>query len=383
MVGKEGFMMISRKLANRFIEHLIPNKVVILFGPRQAGKTTLLRDIVDHLDETVLWLNGDEPDVRQIFPKMTSTQFRALIGDHQVVVIDEAQRIENIGLCLKLIVDNINVKVIASGSSSFELANRLNEPLTGRKFEFRLLPFSVEELSNHYCLLEERRMLERRLRYGSYPEVITSPGHEQEVIQGIADSYLYKDILTWERIQKPEMLERLVQALAYQIGSEVSYNELAQMLGIDNETVEKYLSLLEKAFIIFRLNSFSRNMRNELKKSRKIYFYDLGIRNAVIKNFAPLELRNDVGVLFENYLIVERMKQRCYVGEMVNSYFWRTHARQEIDYIEEKNGQVYAYEFKWNANKKVKLPGSFAKAYDVTQLHVITPENYLEWLIEE
>ena len=283
-------MLVPRKLTEHLKEHLHSGKVVILFGPRQCGKTTLLRDMTDHLDENILWLNGDEPDIRQVFPRMTSAQFRALIGSHSVVVIDEAQRIENIGLVLKLIVDNIpEVKVLASGSSSFELANRINEPLTGRKTEFRLFPFSFSELSEYNGLLEEKRMLEHRLRYGSYPEVVTSLGCEQEIIQGLADSYLYKDILTWERIQKPEMLEKLVQALAYQIGSEVSYNELAQMIGLDNETVEKYLTLLEKSFIVFRLNSFSRNLRNELKKRRKVYFYDIGIRNAVIKNFMPLE----------------------------------------------------------------------------------------------
>lgn len=229
-------------------------------------------------------------------------------------------------------------------------------------------------------MLEERRLLAHRLVYGSYPEVVTSPGHEQQLMQSLADSYLYKDILTWERIQKPDLLEKLVQALAYQIGSEVSYNELGQTVGLNNETVEKYITLLERSFIVFRLGSFSRNLRNELKKSRKIYFYDTGIRNAVIKNFSSIELRNDVGALFENFLIAERMKWLSYRGEAVNRYFWRTHAQQEIDYIEEKDGQLFPFEFKWSSKKNAKLPASFANAYQVSELHTITPTNYTDWL---
>ncbi len=375
--------MIPRALTAPIESHLGKGKAVILFGPRQCGKTTLLRDIATRARGPVLWLNGDEPDVRQQLPQATSTRLRALIGEHRTVIIDEAQRIENIGLCLKLIVDNIpGVQVIASGSSSFELGNRINEPLTGRKFEYFLFPLSFGEMVTHSGLLEERRLLNHRLIFGSYPEVITSPGREQPLLQALADSYLYKDILTWERIQKPDLIEKLVQALAYQVGTEVSYHELAQEVGLNNETIERYIFLLERSFIVFRVGSFSRNLRNELKRSRKIYFYDTGIRNAVIKNFAPVELRNDVGALWENYLVAERMKLLSYRGIAANRYFWRTHAQQEIDYLEERNGHLSAFDFKWNRRAKIKISTTFAYTYPDASTTMVTPDTYDTFLLE-
>lgn len=298
------------------------------------------------------------------------------------MVIDEAQRIENIGLCIKLIVDQIpDVKVIATGSSAFDLANRINEPLTGRKWEYHLYPFSFAEMVNHHGLLEERRLLNYRLIYGYYPEIVNNPGEEEARLKQLVSSYLYKDILTWERIQKPDKMERLVQALAFQVGSEVSFNELGRLTGLDNETTEKYIDLLEKSFIIFRLGSLSRNLRNELKKSRKFYFYDNGLRNAVINQFSPATLRQDIGGLWENFVMSERVKYLTYQEINCNQYFWRTHAQQEVDYVEERNGKMQAYEIKWNVNTKVRFPKTFLDAYPGTETHILTPQNIEEFLL--
>lgn len=345
-------------------------------APRQSGKTTLIKKLVQHLTVEPLWWNGDESDIRQLFANVTTTQLKALIGDKKLLVIDEAQRINDIGLLLKLIHDNLPaVKVIASGSSSFELANPINEPLTGRKWEFQLLPFSYEELSLANGPLEGKRLLEHRILYGLYPSVVNNPGSERDVLRELSSSYLYKDILTWEAIQKPEKLERLIQALALQVGREVSYNELGQICSLDNETTEKYVTLLEKAFIVFRLGTFSRNLRNELKKKRKIYFYDNGIRNAVLNNFSPLELRTDAGHLWENFLISERVKALSFHRIWANHYFWRTHSQQEIDYLEERDGKLFAYEIKWN-NMKVSFPKSFLEAYPNHETSVVNKTNF-------
>jgi predicted AAA+ superfamily ATPase len=359
-------------------------KVIILFGARQTGKTTLMHQITDQLDAPVLWWNGDEADIRQLLENATSSHLKALIGSHRVLVIDEAQRIENIGLCLKLIADQCDqVKVLATGSSAFELANRINEPLTGRKWEFYLYPFSWREMVKHHGHLEEQRLLEHRLIYGYYPDIILHPGDEVALLPQLADSYLYKDILTWERIQKPDRLERLLQALAFQLGQQVSYAELGRMSGLDQTTVERYISLLEKAFIIFRLGALSRNLRSELKKSRKIYFYDNGIRNAVIRNFNPLSLRNDTGALWENFLISERIKSLSSQNIPVNRYFWRTQAQQEIDYLEERDGQLAAWEFKWSPKAKARFSKTFTNAYPDCSTCVITPDNFESFFAPE
>ena len=350
-------------------------------GPRQTGKTTLLKEIVLLSTNETLWWNGDETDIRQILRNPNSTLLKSLIGKHKLLIIDEAQRIENIGLCIKLIYDNIEgVKVIASGSSAFELANKINEPLTGRKWEYFLYPISYKEMVDHHGLIEENRLLQHRLIYGYYPDVINNYGDEQAILQQLSDSYLYKDILTWEKVQKPDRLEALVQALAFQIGNEVSYYELGKITGLDKETVERYIILLEKAFIIFRLRSFSRNLRTELKKSRKIFFYDNGLRNAVIRQFNPLGLRNDVGALWENFIISERMKYLEYNKIYTNRYFWRTHSQQEIDYLEERDGKLLAFEFKWKSKSKVKLPKSFIQAYPESEQRVITPDNFSRFI---
>ena len=368
--------MIQRKLSKIIESDLFKGKAIILFGARQTGKTTLLKAILSNYDK-VLWLNGDESDAQAIFEQPTSTRLKHLFAKKRIVIIDEAQRIENIGIKLKLITDHIpEIQVIATGSSSFELANKVNEPLTGRKWEHQIYPVSFEEMVNHHGFLEEQRLLNHRLVYGCYPEVITNPGNEKRILSLLADSYLYKDILQWEYIKKSDKLLKLLKALAYQLGNQVSYNELGNLIGIDNQTVEKYILLLEQTFIIFRLPSLNRNLRTELKKSRKIYFHDNGIRNALLNDFRLAELRNDMGVLWENYMISERYKHMRYSAWWTNSYFWRTHQQKEIDYVEERDGKFYAFEFKWKSTKNVKLPESFAKAYPNHSFEVITPDNF-------
>ncbi len=370
--------MIPRLLTQLIDKRMKDRKVIILLGSRQSGKTTIAESVID-MDST-LWLDGDDPDTRQQLSNQTTAYLKKLIGDHKILVIDEAQRIQNIGLTLKQIHDNIPVKVIATGSSAFELANEVNEPLTGRKWELQLYPISVEEMNAHTTALEEGRVLDHRLIYGMYPDVINNPGDEKSILQQLADSYLYKDLLTWEDIKKPQKLETLTQALAFQIGNEVSYNELGQMTGLNNETVERYINLLEKAYIVFRLPSLSRNLRNELKKSKKIYFYDVGIRNAIIKNWNPINLRQDTGALWENFLLVERMKHKSYNEKYTNDYFWRTHAQQEIDFIEDYDGQLHAYEFKWNPKRKNKWSKTFLNAYPEHTTMTVTRDNYMEFI---
>jgi predicted AAA+ superfamily ATPase len=373
--------MIPRQISKLIKERINDRKVIIVLGPRQSGKTTLLQELISNTDTNVLWWNGDESDIRQMLKNPTSTMLKSLIGKRKLLIIDEAQRIENIGLCIKLIYDNITgVKVIATGSSAFELANKINEPLTGRKWEYFLYPISYGEMVTYHGEINERRLLEQRLVYGYYPDVINNPGDEKAILQQLSDSYLYKDILTWEKIQKPDKLETLVQALAFQLGNEVSYFELSKITGLDKETVERYIILLERAFVVFRLRSFNRNLRTELKKSRKIYFYDNGLRNAIIKQFNPIGLRNDIGALWENFLISERMKYLQYNKIYTNRFFWRTHSHQEIDYVEERDGKLFAFEFKWNKNAKAKFPRTFIHTYPDNETKLINSDNFEEFV---
>ena len=374
--------MIKRGLEAVIAANLKDNKAIILLGPRQTGKSTLLQLMQPQLKQPIAWWNGDETDIRSLLEKPSSTQLKSLIGNNKTLVIDEAQRIENVGLCIKLITDNIKgVKVIATGSSAFELANKINEPLTGRKWEYHLYPLSFGEMVAHTNLLEEKRLLHHRLLYGYYPEIVTSPGKEQALLKQLASSYLYKDILTWERIQKPDKLEKLVQALAFQTAQLISYNELGQVCGLNAETVEKYINLLEKAFVVFRLPAFSRNLRNELKKSYKIYFYDNGLRNAVINQFNPVNLRNDTGQLWENWFISERMKYLNNTQQTVSRFFWRTLAQQEVDYIEDATGIVTAFECKWNLKAKGGLSRAFSNSYPDAGTHIVHPENADKFLL--
>ena len=374
--------MITRTLQQRIEGNLFKGKAVIVIGARQVGKSTLFRQITEKLEGPVLMLNCDEPEVRELLAGMNLVELKLMIGKHRLVVIDEAQRVSEIGMTLKRITDNFpEVQLLVTGSSSFELQNRLNEPLTGRKYEYHLFPISTRELLEHGGLIAVKQSLESRLIYGSYPDIVNHADEAKELLMNIAGSYLYKDLLALEDIRRPALLEKLLVALALQVGSEVSYNEIAQTVGSDSKTVEKYIDLLEKCYIVFRLGAFSRNLRTELKKSKKIYFYDNGIRNAVIQNFAPLSMRNDVGALWENFFISERIKSNEYGGRYAKSYFWRTTQQQEIDYIEEADGQFTVFEMKWNPRKKTTpLPAAFLKTYPVAQEAVVTPENYLEWL---
>ncbi len=375
--------IITRDIGEHIEARMFKGKAIILFGPRQAGKTTLVKALLRKRREKVLELNADEPDVRALLEKCTSTRLRAIAGESRLLFIDEAQRISDIGITIKLAVDQIDgLQVIATGSSAFELNASLSEPLTGRKFEFHLLPLSFAELVREYGLMEEKRLLEHRLVYGSYPEIVTSPGHEQELIRLLAESYLYKDLLTLEQIKKPVLLEKILRAVALQIGSEVSMHEIARLVGAGSQTVERYIDLLEKAFVLFRLPALSRNVRNEIKKGKKIYFYDNGIRNAVIGNFMPLSSRTDTGALWENYLISERQKFINNRLIYAKCYFWRTTQQQEIDYIEERDQKIYAYEFKWNPKKgRRKFPRTFLKNYENVTTAVITPDNTEEFLL--
>lgn len=373
--------MITRSIEKRIRKQLFGGRAIVIMGARRVGKTTLLRQLLES-EDNVLWMSGDEPDVRGLFENITSTRLKAIIGTSRIVVIDEAQRISNIGIKLKLITDQMpEVQLLASGSSSFDLANKINEPLTGRKWEYKLFPLSFTELVGETNLLEEKRMIPHRMVYGSYPDVVTHQGDEIAILRELTQSYLYKDILEFDKIHKPDKLAKLLQALAYQIGSEVSFNELAQLCDLDAKTIANYVTILEQAYIIFRLGSFSRNLRNELKSSRKIFFYDNGIRNAIIGNLSQVENRDDVGALFENYVISECVKRKEYTGDYANSWFWRNTTQQEIDYLEEKDGQLNAFELKWNPKRKCSAPLSFRNAYPNATFTVIHRDNIEELLL--
>lgn len=373
--------MIERFLSGVIREKLNKGKAVIIMGARQVGKTTLIREFFKDSDH-VLWLNGDEFDVQKFFENISSTRLKYLFGEKKYVVVDEGQRIRDIGLKLKLITDQLpDIQLIATGSSSFDLGNQINEPLTGRKWEYKLYPLSFGEMARHHGLLEEKRALPHRLIYGYYPDVVNHPETEKEILKQLSDSYLYKDILMWEQIKKPEKVLKLLQAIAFQVGSQVSYSELGQICGLDSKTVEKYILLLEQCFVIFRLGSFSRNLRNELKTSKKIYFYDNGIRNALIADFSLAETRRDIGALWENFLISERKKKSEYEQIWSNSWFWRTTDSQEVDYIEESDGKINAFEFKWNPNAKYKVPKKFLGTYPNSSFSVVHPDNMEDFLL--
>lgn len=373
--------MIERLLSDLIEKRLYRNKAIIVVGPRQVGKTTLLRMLVADTQRKVLMWNCDEPDVRRKLAEPTSTELRAEIGDADLILIDEAQRVKNIGITLKLIIDNFPEKqLVVTGSSAIELSNSINEPLTGRKYEYAMYPFSAEELINEFGAQDERRFLERRLVYGSYPEVVNNAGEEREVLTDLVGSYLYKDIFSFQDVRKPEVIEQLLQALALQVGSEVSFNELGRLLGLNSVTVQRYIDLLEKSFVVFHLRSFSRNVRSELKKSRKIYFWDNGVRNAIIGDFKTLGLRPDVGALWENYVISERLKHNTYSSFYGKSYFWRTQLQQEVDYVEDIDGALHAYEFKWSKTKQPRLTETFAKNYPDHTFEVVSPDNYQDFV---
>lgn len=374
--------MITRELQAKIEQKLFDGKAIVVVGARQVGKTTLFNEVLRNRPEKILRLNLDEADARELLTNPTMAELQQLIADNTIVMVDEAQRATDIGLTLKCIQDNFpQVQLMVTGSSSLDLRARINEPMTGRKWEYMLFPLSTGELIRTKGILFVRQSLESRLIYGSYPDVLNYQAEVRETLTNLTGSYLYKDLLELEGIRRPALLEKLLVALALQMGSEVSYNELAQTVGTDSKTVEKYIDLLEKCFIVFRLQAFSRNLRNELKKSRKIFFYDNGVRNAVVQNFAPLALRADTGALWENFFISERLKANHYAGRYAKSYFWRTKSQQEIDYVEECDGTFRAFELKWNPKRNTAaIPAAFTQAYPVSEAVVVTPDNYLEYL---
>ena len=370
--------MIFRDLARNLEEKWNKGKVIVLIGPRQVGKTTLINFILK--DKDYLFLDGDDNTVADILANANTENLKSIIGNYKYVFIDEVQRIPNIGLKLKIMVDQIkDVQVIVSGSSSLDINNVTQEPLTGRKFEFQMFPVSWQEFENSVGYIKAQQQLEIRLLYGMYPDVINNFGAEYEILKNLVSSYLYKDILALAGIRKSDVLEKILRALALQVGSEVSYNEIAQLVGVDKNTVNNYINLLEKSYVVFRLTSFSKNIRNEIKANKKIYFYDNGVLNMLIGNFTTFQLRQDKGALWENFLVSERMKQLSYKQSIAKSYFWRTTTQQEIDYIETNADEVSAFEFKWATNKKVKLPKSFMDAYNPSFL-VVNKDNFREFL---
>ncbi len=372
--------MIDRTIERQLTADTGRRKVIVITGARQVGKTTLVNALAAGRKK-VLMLNCDNHDDRAALEDKTTTQLGALMEGYDLVFIDEAQRVPGIGLTIKMIGDmKPDAQVIATGSSSLELAEGINEPATGRHIDYMLFPLSLEELAAHTSEREERRMLGTRLIYGTYPEVVTQAADARRTLMTLASDYLYKDLLAYRGVKKPEVLSKLLRALALQVGSEVSYNELSGLLGIDKATVESYIGLLEKCFVIFRLDSFSRNARNEIKKGKKIYFCDNGIRNAIISNFASPEMRTDMGALWENLMISERRKRNIYHNTYSQMYFWRTHEQKEIDLVEETDGMLHAYEFKWNGKARASLPAVFVSAYPGTVLDIVTPDNYFPFI---
>lgn len=371
---------IERILQNTLNKEWNSGKIIIVLGPRQVGKTTIIKEICDSKGD-YLFINGDDIEDKQLLLNAGETKLKQIIGQHKTIFIDEAQRINDIGITLKIIHDRMpSVQVVISGSSALELSNSVNEPLTGRKWEHLLFPISWKEMMNHFGYIETHKSLPHHLIFGLYPEIVMNPLEAEQRLKELANSYLYKDLLQYQKIRKPEVLDKLLIALALQIGSEVNYNELANTLRIDRATIEQYISLLEKAFIIFRLQPFSKNIRTEISTNRKIYFYDNGIRNAIIRNFTTIDLRNDVGALWENFLVAEKMKARHYSGWNGRAYYWRTYAQQEIDYVEESNGNYSIYEFKWSVKQKAKFPVTFLNAYKPIEKQVVTPENIDDFL---
>jgi predicted AAA+ superfamily ATPase len=377
-------MYIHQFLLEKVGASLLPGKVVVLYGPRRIGKTTLLNKIMEERADYIL-ASGEDIDDQAYLSSQSIVKLKQYIGRNKLLIIDEAQKIPNIGLNLKLIVDHCpEVAVLATGSSAFELANQLGQPLTGRKITFRMYPLSQIELNQ----IEEKPSvtkanLESRLIYGSYPEVVLTEDilARQVYLSELTSDYLYTDILELDKVRKSQKISELLSLLAFQVGKAVSKSEVGQQLGLNKQTVDHYLDLLEKAFVIIPLSGFSRNLRKEVSKSSRYYFYDNGVRNALINQFQPLSKRNDIGELWENYLIVERIKKQHYQRLLTNNYFWRTYDQQEIDWVEESNGELSAFEFKYNGSKKAKVPIAWNKGYPGSSFCVISQENYLDFIV--
>lgn len=374
---------INRAVENRLLKKMLPNKVIILYGPRRIGKTVFLQRLIKKLKVPVLVLNGEDMDTVEVLSIRRVEHYKRLLGNHKILIIDEAQKIPGIGMILKLMIDEIKgLKILVTGSSTFDLSNNLGEPLTGRSFTIQMFPLSQAEFSQKENLIITKARLEERLIYGNYPELIQYKSNEEKAdyLKDLVSSYLLKDILEYENLKASDKMLKLLRLIAFQIGKEVSLQELGQQLEMSKNTVEKYLDLLSKVFVIYRLPGFARNLRTEIVKTSKWYFYDNGIRNTLVSNFNPIVLRNDIGELWENYILSERIKYQSYKGLTVNNYFWRTYQKQEIDWIEERSGKLYAYEMKWNENKKVKVPSAWEKEYPGSTFKVINRENYLDWI---
>ena len=376
--------MFSRFLFQQIKSQLFKGKVIVVYGARRVGKTTVCEEILkSEKNKQARYLNAELLSVREAFSQQNEVNIRNFIGDVDLLVIDEAQYIKNIGLILKILVDTYpNIQVIATGSSSFDLVNKIGEPLTGRARHFSMFPLAVSEICND--AISAQSMLEKILIYGLYPSVFKNNDYKESIseLEEIVSGYLYKDILAFESLKHADKIVTLLQLLAFQVGSEVSYIEVGKSLRMDRATVEKYVDLLEKCFVIFRLRSFSRNIRKELTKSCKIYFYDLGIRNSLIRNYNPLTLRNDIGALWENFCILERMKHNQKARINPNMYFWRHYNGQEVDYLEEYGGHIHAYEFKYSSNQRAKAPKIFMETYN-SGFSVINKENWYECLLNK
>ncbi|HHB52715.1 MAG TPA: ATP-binding protein [Saprospiraceae bacterium] len=374
---------IIRSIEPQILKNLTPNKVVVLLGPRRVGKTILIRQIIDKITEPYLLLNGENIDVRKQLAYRSTQNYLNLLGTKRLLIIDEAQKVPDIGNILKLMIDEINgLKIMVTGSSAFDINKYTGEPLTGRKKTFNLYALSEEEYGQIEDAIQRPANLKQRLVYGNYPELmhIKDMADKTDYLRDLVDSYLLKDILEFQDIKNSDKIFDLLRLIAFQVGSEVSYTELGRQLSMSKNTVEKYLDLLSKVYILHSVSAFSRNLRKEIVKGKRWYFYDNGLRNILIGNMNPIELRNDIGALWENYIISERIKHQKYSRMLVYNYFWRTYDQQEIDWIEDREGILHAYEFKWNARRKAKEPTAWKSTYKDSTFKIINSENYFSWL---
>ncbi len=380
------FMLIKRVIQGQVLKSLVPNKVIVLLGPRRVGKTVLVNQLIKQIKEPHILLSGEDFTTLSLLERRSIENYKNILGNTKLLLIDEAQKIPDIGNKLKLMIDHIDgLKILITGSSALDIGNNVGEPLTGRKVTYNLYALSEQELNQIESIIEKRDNIRTRLIYGNYPELIHKKSNEEraEYLREVINSYLLKDILTFEGIKNSDKIFRLLRLIAFQIGGEVSLQELGQQLSMSKNTVERYLDLLSKVFVIHRLGGFSRNLRKEITKNSKWYFYDNGLRNLIIANLNPIEQRNDIGLLWENYVISERLKYQRYNKMIVNNYFWRTYDQQEIDWVEERGGKLYGYEFKWNPKKRVKVPGAWKKGYQESEFEIIHQDNYLNWIIKK
>ena len=374
-------MKTVERILEKSLQHLLyKGKALVIVGARQVGKTTMLQNMKKNIGES-LWINADENSLRERLTNPSIQSLQNIIGNYKIVIIDEIQRIQNAGLLLKLMVDNFkDVQFIATGSSALEISNTVFEPMTGRHFLFHLYPFSLAELYPNKSPFEVEQMLPFHLVFGNYPEISIKKDLAEIILKNLSQQYLFKDVLVWKDIRKPELLDKLLKLLAFQMCSEVSVNELANQLRVKSETVENYIDLLEKSFVIYRLKSYGTNPRKEVSKMSKIFFWDNGIRNAIIEDFTDLSIRNDQGLLFENFMVSERMKMNSWLRPSAKSFFWRNYNQNEVDYIEYDNKQLSAYEMKWNTIKKHKVTRAFTNMYPDAKARIVTPEEFVEFI---